>query len=127
MLKRACFEQFRWVVAALGIGATFGACGDGRRQCPDVSGSWRRTVACSTLSPAETEEWEQSDCHIVRRSVAGQLGTADFDDAGIISMTANDGIVCRGSVKTDLVEVMCPGSAGQTCGPDTCCVVRWER
>jgi len=110
----------------LASSALLGGCGE---DCPDISGTWHLTAVCSGLDMPRAEEWEQDECRVVRRSVAGEeLGSVTVSEDGGVSVAhQNTAAPCHGSIKGDVVEASCPQSVSQSCGPDTCCIMRWSR
>lgn len=106
-------------------------CDDSSDSCADISGAWRLTVRCSELVEPEAESWEQNGCQIVRRASDLELGLGRLDSAGVVVMdlpnSLTAGAECRGTATSDRVQVDCPTGAQQTCGPDSCCILRWDR
>jgi len=120
------FVRFGRLALVLAASSILGGCGD---DCPDVSGTWHLTAGCNVLDKTGAEEWEQDDCHVVRRSLAGEeLGAVTLDDGNSVKVThMNTAAACTGSLNGDEIEASCPGAVGESCGPNTCCTMRWSR
>jgi hypothetical protein len=125
MSRQPRFVRIRRLAFVLAASAVLGGCGD---DCPDVSGTWYLSAVCSGLDMPRPEKWEQDDCHVVRRSVAGEeLGAVTLEDETLKVTHANTAAPCTGRIDGNEIEASCPSGVGQSCGPDTCCVMRWSR
>ena len=118
--------RFGRLALVLAASSVLGGCGD---DCPDISGTWHLTAVCSSLDKPRAEEWDQDECHVTRRSLAGEeLGAATVEDDGTVKVThSNTAAPCSGSVNGDEISASCPQAIGQSCGPGSCCMMTWSR